>query len=440
MPPSAADIRPILPPTAEEEEEKEKENSSEAVAEKEKSKELPQEVQQKEVPKPFQRLQFLVRDWQNFDTEYDPEETPELDDATYSKLKGEMSKYLNDVLRERGDKSDLQSTREQITRCFDTLDCYIFPHPGFAVTKKNYDGSIKKIEPFFRALMNRYVRYVFDKELQPKVINSRKITGMELKTYFEVYVKMFQVGETSFPKAMTMLDATAEANNRNAYDLAMNHFKAGMNDVAGVDKSFVPETQLRKRCNELKAECVQMFDGIATMGSESAIARMKTQLLEAIAADEERYLTTNSLRNPYKDIEFYIIPLGIAAVAWFLARVVDATCSTDFCEATEDTFVRVYMFIFFILTALMWKRIRGIYYYIKELIPLLIKTSSNADGPNAANIMEAMVEARNKVRNIQEQKLQQKLEREKKDKEEAEKKCKASAVAAAKDNIAKKSD
>jgi hypothetical protein len=89
------------------------------------------------------------------------------------------------------------------------IDCYQLPHPGFSVTKKNYDGSISKIDPFFRALVNKYVRILFETELEAKVINGRKLSGRELQTYFEVYVKMFQAGQKSFPKAMTMLDATA---------------------------------------------------------------------------------------------------------------------------------------------------------------------------------------------------------------------------------------
>lgn len=42
-----------------------------------------------------------------------------------------------------------------------------------------------------------------------QVINNRKLSGKELQTYFQVYVKMFQAGQKTFPKAMTMLDATA---------------------------------------------------------------------------------------------------------------------------------------------------------------------------------------------------------------------------------------
>lgn len=156
--------------------------------------------------KPFQRLQFLVRDWQNFDHEY--EEGQDNDAAAFAALQQEMQTYLAEVIKTRG-LNDLQSTREQIVRCFEKLDCFMLPHPGFSVVKKNYDGAISKIDPFFRALVNKYVRILFDQELDAKVINGRKLSGKELQTYFEVYVKMFQAGQKSFPKAMTMLDATA---------------------------------------------------------------------------------------------------------------------------------------------------------------------------------------------------------------------------------------
>lgn len=60
-----------------------------------------------------------------------------------------MDVYLYDVIKDRG-MADLHATREQIARCFDTVDCFLLPHPGSAVTKKNYSGKIMKIESFFR--------------------------------------------------------------------------------------------------------------------------------------------------------------------------------------------------------------------------------------------------------------------------------------------------
>lgn len=135
--------------------------------------------------KPFQHLQFLVRDWSNFDADWDEEvdsiatrskpndEDEELDelvmvgrekedsksvgdgkDAVYSRLRAEMKTYMRDVIKDRG-LEDLQSTREQISRCFGTVDCFLLPHPGLAVTKKNFSGSIPQIGSFFRGMVNR---------------------------------------------------------------------------------------------------------------------------------------------------------------------------------------------------------------------------------------------------------------------------------------------
>eukprot|EP01032_Pedospumella_encystans_P009521 gene9521-11199_t len=330
--------------------------------------------------KPFQRLQFLVRDWQNFDTEY--EETGEIDEdkQVFGKVHQEMQKYLSDVIKTRG-LNDLASTREQILRCFDKLDCYMLPHPGFSVTKKNYDGSISKIDPMFRALVNQYVRLLFDQELEAKLINGRKLGGRELQTYFQVYVKMFQAGQKSFPKAMTMLDATAEANNRNAYDGALLHYKTNMEKLAGQDQPYVKEVELQTMHDALYIQAFEQFDEIATMGAESVILKMRNQLKSVIEAERERFFHTNALRNPFRDVELYILPMGIAAVAWICSVIVNATCSTDFCERTEDTFVNVYLFIFFGIVVLTWRHIAGALGYAKDiLLPLIMQNTGGAGG------------------------------------------------------------
>ena len=46
----------------------------------------------------------------------------------------------------------------------------------------------------------RYARLIFDERLEPKMVQGRAITAPELMTYFEVYVRMFQSGNKSFPK------------------------------------------------------------------------------------------------------------------------------------------------------------------------------------------------------------------------------------------------
>lgn len=124
------------------------------------------------------------------------------------------------------------------------------------------------------------------------------------------------------------------------------------------------------------------------LGSASVILKMRNQLKGVIENERERYFATNALRNPFKDVELYILPMGVAAVAWILAVLVNATCSTDFCERTEDTFVNVYLFVIFCIIILTWRHIAGALRYAKEvLLPLLLAGNAGGSGDLAAGIM-----------------------------------------------------
>ena len=69
----------------------------------------------------------------------------------------------------------------------------------------------------------------------------------------------------------------------------------------------------------------------------------------------------------------YIIPLVVAAASWVIAQVVDASCSTDFCESTESAFKRLYLFILFCLFAVTYRHLSGMFSYVKELLPGLLQ-------------------------------------------------------------------
>ena len=159
---------------------------------------------------------------------------------------------------------------------------------------------------------------IFDDELEAKVIHRRAITAPELRTYFEVYVKMFQADGKSFPKAMTMLDATAEASNRNAQDLALKIYKEAMDTVlkdgSGGRGMFMKEITLRGHHDTLQ---------------------------EQIETERLRCFELNEMRNPFRDLEMYAVPILVATVGWGMATLVDVSCSHAYCEITQSSFEKL---------------------------------------------------------------------------------------------------
>ena len=93
------------------------------------------------------------------------------------------------------------------------------------------------------------------------------------------------------------------------------------------------------------------FDGVATMGAAADIRAVRECLCADMLADLATRRESNALLNPFRDAEAYVLPLLVAAAAWVLAQLVDASCSTDFCESTEATFKRIYTFILVCLLA-----------------------------------------------------------------------------------------
>jgi atlastin len=153
---------------------------------------------EKKGKEPFQKIEFLVRDWQNFDTE---------DESDVASMEAEMASYLDHVLAERA-ASDLKETREQIHSCFEEVSCFMMTHPGFAVIKNKYEGDVNKIERLFLTLLDRYCQRVFDTtgqdgsspRLQPKTVHGRELSAVELGTYIKSYAQMFEQIGANFPR------------------------------------------------------------------------------------------------------------------------------------------------------------------------------------------------------------------------------------------------
>jgi len=250
----------------------------------------------------FQKVEFLIRDWQNFENERD-----------FIACEQEMEEYLENVLAERT-VSDLRNTREQIRSCFNSVTCYMMTHPGFSVTNKNFSGEVKSIDPTFLEFLDRYCERVFGAgaNLIPKAILGREVTAIELIAYIKAYTKIFEDG-AHFPEASTMLDATVNANNANAISLTLNFYKDEMEKVAGVRCSdYLHQDEFNIIHENAYNDSMNMFDEIANFGSQTSINMARDEVQRAITDSFEIYSKLNNSRNPLLGFQIYIMPILIA--------------------------------------------------------------------------------------------------------------------------------
>ncbi|KAL7521083.1 hypothetical protein ACHAWX_005776 [Stephanocyclus meneghinianus] len=325
---------------------------------------------------PFQKIEFLVRDWQNFDTE---------DESDIASMEAEMASYLDHVLAERA-ASDLKETRDQIHSCFEEVSCFMMTHPGFAVVKNKYEGDVNKIDRLFLSLLDRYCQRVFDTtggalsppKLQPKTVRGRELSAVELGTYIKSYAQMFEQIGAHFPKAETMLEATSKANNTNAVAAGLDAYIELMNDVAGPQASdYRRPEEMELMHKEASERALAAFDGMANFGSRKAIEEARTMVLKKIEKDYQVFVSLNDGRNPLLGFETYLLPMVVAFFSYILRWMADFTCSgwSQTCRASSELLSHIYMVIFFFFLIVAWtktKQISDVWQRVMAAVRMLV--------------------------------------------------------------------
>jgi atlastin len=318
--------------------------------------------------KPFQRLQFLVRDWENFDTTWTDSTSEDEKDVIYKQTKAAMDAYMYEVIHPNR-AEDLQSTRAQISRCFEQVDCFLLPHPGLDVPEKTYDGAIKSIRSHFRGMLNRYVRLLFDQELEPKSIQGRSIKGTELVEYFKSYVSMFQDSSGAFPEAKTMLAATTEANTNNAAKLARIHYNEQMEKVT--KDGFLKTAEFDSIDKIVQLESLKVFSKLATFGEPSSIEKTRKSLEGELAKIRKTYVNINHLRNPFRSVEMYVVPICVAIFSRIAAHFIHFSCDHDVCISIVNNLRMLSFLVTLVLIYLGWNYIKGAVKHLQNVVPLL---------------------------------------------------------------------
>nr|XP_037289386.1 atlastin-2-like [Rhipicephalus microplus] len=216
----------------------------------------------------FQRLLFLVRDW-NWGHEHEHGYT------------GGKSLLASRLRTTDGQDAELKAVRQNILSCFSDINCFLMPNPGRkVVADKSFDGRLEDIEEEFQEKLRELVLSILAPEnLLVKEINGRPLSCHDLLIFFKAHVDVFKGGD--LPNPTSMLMASANATNMAAVDKARKRYMSGM-----ANRPRRNLDQLREFHLKLLDEAVKVFDESPKMGGQTMSSSSKDLLTKEL---EELY-------------------------------------------------------------------------------------------------------------------------------------------------------
>ncbi|KAF6199335.1 hypothetical protein GE061_007361 [Apolygus lucorum] len=214
---------------------------------------------------PFQRLIFLVRDW-----EYPGE-------ASYGEGGGQT--ILEERLRyEKSMPTEKRMVRQHIRTCFSDIRCFLMPHPGPAITDPRFNGRLKDLSTDFKLHLSVLVPWILSPEnLIIKQISGKKVRAKELTKFFLSYSKVLSGRDLPEPKTLYM--ATADGNNAVAVAEAKELYNYIMiEEIMEGQRKYVEPLVLRVEHKRVKESVMDHFDAIKKIGGEEYSAEYRKKL------------------------------------------------------------------------------------------------------------------------------------------------------------------
>ena len=252
--------------------------------------------------KPFQKLQFLVRDWcYPYETEYG--------------AKGGRQIVERRLEVNSKQHNELQDLRKHIRSCFSHIEGFLMPHPGLNVaTNPKFDGRLSDIDSTFIHNLAQFVPLL----LAPENVIIKKISGNEVKCkellgFFKAYIEIFKGDEMPEPK--NMLQATSEANNLASLAEAKDAYMSMMEAVCGGEKPYINEHVLDIEHCRIKDNALQVFSSRRKMGGEEFSRGYQERLEKEIEDSYANFRAHNEGKNIFKAAN---TPITFAAVAMLI--------------------------------------------------------------------------------------------------------------------------
>jgi len=260
--------------------------------------------------RPFQTLEFLVRDWPHYADGSSVE-------AGRKMMLSHLDQYMDPKVSE-----DTQSI-DTLQKMFENLDVWCLPHPSLTIERESWDGDLKVIEPQFWRFIDQYFEKIFSsKELSAKTTLGTPITVDTFRSVLQEFILAFQ---NAAPQAQTFAEAMETSTSLLARDSALKLLRKSMTEESSdIPDALAPE-DFERVATEVAGKVEAEFDSKAIYGSEENIRKVGEDLKEEVKTELDRYREENS-----RKLEASLTSLtnvSLAAVGAFgVDKVSDLTC------------------------------------------------------------------------------------------------------------------
>ena len=196
---------------------------------------------------PFQKLLFLIRDWDH------------ADDHAFGSEGGDA------LVKERlaSVKKDIGSRREHLEACFANIGGFLLPHPGKTVARSSTFADEAMDPEFASALHDLLSTLLSEDRLVVKMNGSHSVTCRELATLIRTYTELFTKGKLPEPKGI--FETIAEGYNMAAVDVEVKGYVEKMNELLEEGAPLLTEEILTEMHSRKRSEALDLFNQHATM-------------------------------------------------------------------------------------------------------------------------------------------------------------------------------
>ncbi len=232
-----------------------------------------------------QTLCMLVRDWQNYENNFDLDKC-DIEAENYKKdcLQGTQ---LMDLIK--------IETRKKIYATYDNVVVRLCPHPGHLVTEGQFSGKLSEIRDDFKIHVEHIISEML-KNIETKRISGKQILlCRELPGYMKEYVMLYENVKDSLPEAMTILETTEKICQENARTKTLHYYKEKMMSRLKIKNMTTEDINAwHKGCVR---ESNKYFKKMYILGKDDDIIKIKKIIMQDIEIEYHQFLLMAKEKN-----------------------------------------------------------------------------------------------------------------------------------------------